>query len=88
MHLSLLLNLLCKLVFFQPYTRLKRSSVTFQGKNIAQIALPPSESLYFDQFAVNDGCCSVCAAANVGVPDYEANAHLTITDTDRQVLLI
>lgn len=46
-------------------TFVEPASVIFQGKNIAQIALPP-----------------ICAAENVGVPDYEANAHITITDTD------
>lgn len=25
---------------------------------------------------------TVCASANSGVPDYETNGHLTITDTD------
>jgi antitoxin (DNA-binding transcriptional repressor) of toxin-antitoxin stability system len=47
------------ITFVEPVT------VTFQGKNIAQITLP-----------------SICAAANVGVPNYAANAHLTITDTN------
>ncbi|KAI0710861.1 hypothetical protein C8Q76DRAFT_623714 [Earliella scabrosa] len=43
--------------FVEPVT------VTWQGRDIAQIALPP-----------------VCAAANDGVPNYETNARLTITD--------
>jgi hypothetical protein len=39
--------------------------VTWQGKEIAQISLPP-----------------VCASANDGVPDYEAQGHLVITHQD------
>ncbi|KAF8160985.1 hypothetical protein B0H34DRAFT_699004 [Crassisporium funariophilum] len=45
------------ITFTEPVT------VTWQGQDIAQIALPP-----------------ICAAANTGVPDYETNARLTITD--------
>ncbi|KAF9529294.1 hypothetical protein CPB83DRAFT_790385 [Crepidotus variabilis] len=45
------------ITFTEPVT------VTWNGKNIAQISLPP-----------------VCAAANAGVPNYETNARLTITD--------
>lgn len=45
--------------FVEPLT------VTWQGKDIAQISLPP-----------------VCAAANDGVPDYEAQGHLIITHQD------
>ncbi|KAJ3567055.1 hypothetical protein NP233_g6616 [Leucocoprinus birnbaumii] len=45
--------------FTEPVT------VTWQGKQIAQITLP-----------------SICAAANDGVPDYEANGHLVITNQD------
>ncbi|KAF9451269.1 hypothetical protein P691DRAFT_757432 [Macrolepiota fuliginosa MF-IS2] len=45
--------------FVEPLT------VTWQGKAIAQISLPP-----------------VCAAANDGVPDYETNGRLTITNQD------
>ncbi|KAF9562634.1 hypothetical protein CPC08DRAFT_706528 [Agrocybe pediades] len=40
-------------------------NVNFQGKDIAQITLPP-----------------ICAAANDGVPDYQAKGHVTITDQD------
>ncbi|KAI0063538.1 hypothetical protein BV25DRAFT_1915044 [Artomyces pyxidatus] len=43
--------------FTEPVT------VTWQGHDIAEIALPP-----------------ICAAANAGVPNYQTNAHLTITD--------
>lgn len=43
-------------------------AVTWQGHNIATIALP-----------------SVCAAANTGVPDYETQARLTITNLDQYV---
>ncbi|KAF8894927.1 hypothetical protein CPB84DRAFT_1848428 [Gymnopilus junonius] len=46
------------ITFVEPLT------VNWQGKDIAQIALPP-----------------ICAAANTGVPNYQANAHLTITDS-------
>ncbi|KAJ3518119.1 hypothetical protein NLJ89_g70 [Agrocybe chaxingu] len=39
-------------------------TVTWEGKDIAQIALPP-----------------ICAAANTGLPIYETNARLTITQS-------
>ncbi|CDO73852.1 hypothetical protein BN946_scf185016.g9 [Trametes cinnabarina] len=49
-----------QITFTEPVT------VTWDGSDIATIALPP-----------------VCASANSGVPDYETNAHLTITDNDK-----
>ncbi|RDX40651.1 hypothetical protein OH76DRAFT_1365915 [Lentinus brumalis] len=49
-----------EIAFVEPVT------VTWQGHDIAEIALP-----------------AVCAAANDGVPDYETNARLSITDNDR-----
>ncbi|KAI0354382.1 hypothetical protein OH77DRAFT_1404952 [Trametes cingulata] len=49
-----------EITFVEPVT------VTWQGNNIASIALPP-----------------VCAGANAGVPDYETNARLTITDSEK-----
>ncbi|KAI0370690.1 hypothetical protein BV20DRAFT_966193 [Pilatotrama ljubarskyi] len=49
-----------EITFVEPVT------VTWEGHNIASIALPP-----------------VCAGANAGVPDYETNARLTITDSEK-----
>ncbi|KAF9051008.1 hypothetical protein BDZ89DRAFT_1056905 [Hymenopellis radicata] len=48
------------IAFTEPVT------VTWQGTNIAEIALDP-----------------ICAAANDGVPNYNTQARLTITNTDR-----
>ncbi|KAI0821788.1 hypothetical protein BC628DRAFT_1341231 [Trametes gibbosa] len=44
-------------------------TVTWNGNDIASIVLPPG--------------ASVCAGANAGVPDYDTNARLTITDQDK-----
>ncbi|EIW52711.1 uncharacterized protein TRAVEDRAFT_134842 [Trametes versicolor FP-101664 SS1] len=49
-----------EITFVDPVT------VTWNGNDIASIALPP-----------------VCAGANAGVPNYETNARLTITDSDK-----
>ncbi|KAI0739355.1 hypothetical protein C8Q80DRAFT_1123812 [Daedaleopsis nitida] len=49
-----------EIAFVEPVT------VTWQGHDIAKIALPP-----------------VCAGANDGVPNYQTNARLTITDQNQ-----
>ncbi|KAJ3868577.1 hypothetical protein EV359DRAFT_77557 [Lentinula novae-zelandiae] len=59
--------------------------VTWEGRQIATISLPPSMGCAMSSpLRLTDFPRSqVCAAANAGVPDYETDATLSITDLDQ-----
>ncbi|KAH7875192.1 uncharacterized protein C8R40DRAFT_1170817 [Lentinula edodes] len=59
--------------------------VTWEGRQIATISLPPSMGCAVSSLLrlTDFPRSQVCAAANVGVPDYETDATLSITDLDQ-----